>query len=78
MSLDEYRILAQRPCHYCGLELSEFGYGIDRVDCSKGYELINCVPCCTECNTAKSDNFTEEEMVLIGEVIRKIKLARKK
>lgn len=29
--------------------------GIDRKDSSKGYTIDNCVPCCTECNTMKSD-----------------------
>lgn len=34
--------------------------GIDRKDNHRGYELDNCVPCCTMCNTAKS-NWTEEQ-----------------
>lgn len=29
--------------------------GVDRFDSSKGYTLENCVPCCTNCNRAKSD-----------------------
>ena len=34
--------------------------GIDRVDNAIGYELDNCVPCCTECNRAKMDRSYEE------------------
>ena len=54
--------LFARPCHYCGLPPSNvccrpsgcFTYsGIDRLDNSRGYELDNCVPCCTTCNKAK-------------------------
>lgn len=29
--------------------------GIDRVDNTKGYEIKNCVPCCSMCNRAKRD-----------------------
>jgi hypothetical protein len=57
-------------CHYCGAlpsnAVSIFGgkvayhrtifySGIDRVDNTKGYILNNCVPCCQQCNWAKSD-----------------------
>jgi hypothetical protein len=33
--------------------------GIDRLDNTKGYTIDNCVPCCPDCNEAKS-NMTEE------------------
>ena len=36
--------------------------GIDRVDSNKGYLLDNIVPCCTSCNTLKS-NLTLEEFL---------------
>lgn len=36
--------------------------GIDRVDSSKGYNVINCVSCCKTCNRAKSD-LTKEEFI---------------
>lgn len=29
--------------------------GIDRIDNKVGYEIYDCVPCCTECNEGKSD-----------------------
>ena len=58
-------ILFKSNCFYCGCEPSqikkEFGCygefiynGIDRVDNNKGYVLNNCVPCCKQCNQAKS------------------------
>lgn len=34
--------------------------GIDRIDSSKGYTAENSIPCCAQCNLAKSD-FTQAE-----------------
>jgi hypothetical protein len=66
----EFRQIINRPCHYCGIEPSrEFcasgngSYiysGIDRYDSLVGYTPENVVPCCTECNVAKSDRNTSE------------------
>ena len=53
------------------------GAGMDRLDNSKGYVEGNVVSCCYDCNTARFDNFTFEEMVNeIGPAIRRTKLAR--
>ena len=59
-------------CVYCGYKAT----GFDRLDNSIGHIKSNCVPCCKECNVARMDNFTHEEMFLIGATIRKIKDAR--
>ena len=52
-------------CFYCGSPPSnivkerskgagDFVYsGIDRIDPSQGYTVVNCVPCCIRCNMAK-------------------------
>lgn len=56
-------------CYYCGdspnmtykygrgtqvIDYSKFKYnGVDRVDNSIGYNIINCVPCCKICNNSK-------------------------
>ena len=56
---------------------SDYIPSIDRLDNSKGHTKDNVVPCCIECNTARSDNFTFEEMKVIGKSIRKIKKDRK-
>lgn len=40
------------------------------------YTIDNVVPCCRECNQAKSDCFTYDEMKQIGAVINVIKLKR--
>lgn len=34
--------------------------GVDRVDPKQGYVLQNCVPCCAQCNYAKSDYTLQE------------------
>lgn len=71
LTIDEFVDLIQANCHYCDVPpLREWkpqkqrkNYhkqqllynGIDRIDSSIGYTKDNCVPCCTECNYAKSD-----------------------
>lgn len=54
----------EKPCYYCGtfgslsLVIDDFEYlhnGVDRIDSDKGYEQSNIVPCCKNCNMAKSN-----------------------
>lgn len=61
------------PCHYCG----DNSCGLDRKDNSIGHTMNNCVPCCYECNTAKNNSFSYEEMLFIGKAIKTIKENRK-
>ena len=75
---DEFSNLISKNCYYCGAEprthelvsksLANKKYilvanGIDRFDNNEGYNTSNCVPCCTLCNTMKSNlsynNFKE-------------------
>lgn len=72
LSKDEFRRLITSNCFYCGCgpsnkkklkrkKLAHIVYnGIDRVDSDKGYYMNNCVPCCYQCNVAKSD-FSQED-----------------
>lgn len=77
ITFEAFTLLRQQPCRYCGFLLPEAGYGLDRIDNSKGYLHDNVVPCCTSCNSARGDHFTHEEMLQeIGPVLRKVKLAR--
>ena len=67
LSKDEFEILIDMPCVYCGetqtshqkkngqSDVTFYYTGIDRVDSSKGYISGNTVSCCKICNTAKSD-----------------------
>lgn len=85
---------AGRKCHYCGVAEDEFGriwgkqfYGgnkrgqileIDRKDNNLGYDIVNCVLACAICNMAKSDKFTYDEFLKVGDVIREVWGKRKK
>lgn len=75
----EFLFLTKQPCHYCGSAPSVNSYsddakvknpmnGVDRIDSSQGYFLLNCVPCCTTCNLAKLDTNIAEFMAWIQRV----------
>jgi hypothetical protein len=67
LTKDQFRVLLQQNCFYCGIEPLQsykahvrgngaYVYnGIDRKDNSKGYSIDNAVSCCKTCNLAKSD-----------------------
>lgn len=61
-------------CIYCG---DTERLGLDRIDNNRGHEIENVVPCCYECNCARNNNFTFEEMMIIGKAIQKVKNKRK-
>lgn len=62
-----------KECVYCG---DKNNLGCDRVDNKKYHTIENVVSCCKECNIARMDNFTVEEMKLIGIAIKQVKLNR--
>ena len=64
-----------KECHYCGDNSSD--KGCDRMNNAIGHIKSNVVPCCRYCNTLRGDSYTMEEMMLIGEVIDKIKKSRR-
>lgn len=51
LTKEQFMTFWQKPCHYCGDSIETVG--IDRMDHMKGYEISNCVPCCTPCNRGK-------------------------
>jgi hypothetical protein len=53
----QFQQISAKVCHYCGVAGPN---GIDRVDCAKGYELTNCVPCCKHCNYVKGNLSMED------------------
>lgn len=59
-------------CVYCSYPST----GFDRINNRIGHLQINCVPCCKECNIARMDNFSHEEMFIIGKSIKQIKDTR--
>lgn len=65
--------IINKNCIYCG---DSSRVGCDRIDNSKGHTKDNVVPCCYECNCARNNNFSFEEMKIIGEAIRCVKQQR--
>lgn len=66
LKLEEFKEIVQKDCFYCGAKpkriikhyrktINEEVYvnGVDRIDCSKGYEINNVVSSCSDCNYAK-------------------------
>lgn len=66
-------IILNGKCIYCG---DSNNIGLDRIDNTRGHEIGNVVPCCYECNVARNNNFSFEEMKTIGKAINQIKLKR--
>lgn len=81
IDIEYFRKLSQQPCHYCGREPfavtnikyinGQFTYnGLDRVDNSIGYVAGNLVPCCKQCNGAKSVMGRAEFLELVERIYR--------
>jgi hypothetical protein len=62
-----------KSCIYCG---DTEKLGCDRINNSIGHITTNVVPSCKYCNIARMDNFTFEEMLIIGLAIKKVKEMR--
>lgn len=61
--------ILKSQCIYCG---SKEKLGCDRIDNSKGHTYDNVVPCCYVCNCARNNNFSFDEMKILGKTIKKI------
>lgn len=66
--------ITSKNCTYCIDETKDLG--CDRIDNNKGHTMDNCVPCCSICNYARNDEFSFNEMLILGKTIREIKLSR--
>ena len=82
--------MISQNCHYCGEKPKELladkqrnasdipfkRNGIDRVDNSKGYTIDNVIPCCRNCNIAKSTmSYSEYTNFIIQSYNNLIKLS---
>lgn len=74
--------LFKSNCFWCGTEPKQkiqssrntvpYIYnGIDRLDNNFGYELKNCVSCCSKCNEMKSDRTINEFLDLIHKIAQR-------
>jgi hypothetical protein len=68
-------------CEYCeskitwserNLKENGYSYNLDRKDSKVGYSVDNTSVCCWRCNDIKSNKFSHEDFLLIGEVLKKI------
>ncbi len=59
-----------KNCTYCGTDRY---IGCDRLDNNRGHTKDNVVPCCITCNTVRGNNFTFDEMKILGKTIAQIK-----
>lgn len=72
LSREDYYALLEMPCHYCERPLNGTGTGLDQIKPSEGYTYLNVVPCCMVCNVIKRDWFTYEEMLVLGQAVKKV------
>jgi hypothetical protein len=63
-------------CIYCG-ESNWRKLGCDRIDNNKPHTKDNVVCCCSTCNRMRGDDFTIDEFLRIGKLIKEIYNQRK-
>lgn len=76
LTFTQWQAFQNDLCYYCSGPLDPTGSGLDRIDNTQGYTETNVVACCGLCNKVKRDYFTIEEMVILGGVIKELKLKR--
>lgn len=59
LTLADVERITSNPCTYCG---DTDRIGLDRIDNNAGHTVENSLPCCPDCNVARGDRFTVEEM----------------
>ena len=69
LSFEEFVSFWNSPCFYCGDSIE--GIGLDRKDPKIGYQTDNIVPCCSQCNRAKTIQTTESFIEMCKKVARK-------
>lgn len=67
----EFLDVQDQPCTYCGSDLPEASYGLDRKDSTLGYTKDNVVPCCGPCNRIKGESLTHNEMIVAMRAVMK-------
>lgn len=77
LTIEEFTTLINKNCFYCGVEPREQfrkfkgrANGVDRIDSSIGYNLLNVRPCCKICNLAKKDLSDSEFLEWIDRLVK--------
>lgn len=65
--------IMNRQCFYCD---DTYRIGCERLDNNIGHTIENCVPCCSVCNSVRSNIFTVLEMKEIGLKIKELRAKR--
>ena len=73
ITLDEFRLLNDAACYYCGGSLPEKGRGLDRINNRDGYVLKNVIPCCSSCNSIRGDKLSPDEMLAAMGAVAKLR-----
>jgi len=71
LSFEEFESFWNKSCYYCGTDID--GIGLDRKDSGDGYNMNNIVPCCTQCNRAKTIQTTDQFIEMCKKVAEKFK-----
>ncbi len=58
ITFEEFCLLWQKPCTYCGSEIKTIG--LDRINNNEPYYSSNLTPCCTNCNKMKEKMTVKE------------------
>ena len=69
LSFKQFMIFWCKSCYYCGTEIN--GIGLDRKDSKDGYNMDNIVPCCRQCNMAKTIQTPEQFISMCLKVAKK-------
>jgi len=55
LTKEQFYCFKQMSCYYCGYFGGDNTCGIDRLNSTLDYSMLNCVPCCTTCNFVKKE-----------------------
>jgi hypothetical protein len=76
LSCEDIKELRTGNCVYCGINNNVMT--IDRKDNNIGYIKSNCVTACWYCNTTKGATLSYDEMLILGEAVKKIRVLNPK
>ncbi len=71
IDFENYELLQQSGCFYCSENLlNKTSVGLDRINNDLGYDLMNVLPCCGDCNKVRQDKLTVNEMTEVRQLLK--------